>query len=102
MTLPQEAGVVNFAVSLDVGGRREFFDAVQRHALAVVAEALVLRTADDLSARRDNDAGVAGPHGVAHDGVAGVRRPVGGARRVGKEGEQFIAMILAIRAVDIG
>ena len=74
MTPSQKIGVVYFSVILDVGVRRQLLDPVERHALAVVAEALVLRAADDVSARRDNDSSVARPHRVAHDGVAGMRR----------------------------
>ena len=102
MAFFQEASVVDFAIRLDVGRRRQFFDPVQRDTLAVVAEALVLRAADHLSARRDNDSGVARPHRIAHDGVAGMWRPVARARRIGEEGEQFIAVTLAVGAVDIG
>ncbi|MNC78860.1 hypothetical protein D3C75_1311790 [compost metagenome] len=66
---------MDFAVGFDVGGRRQLLDPVERDALAVVTEPLVLGAPDHVSPRRHNDSGVAGAHRVAHDRVARVRRP---------------------------
>ncbi|MNL60402.1 hypothetical protein D3C87_1842070 [compost metagenome] len=67
-----------------------------------MAKALVLGAADHLSARRDNDSGVSGPHGVAHDGVAGVGRPLGRARRIREKREKLVTVALAVCSVNIG
>ncbi|KAG0755961.1 hypothetical protein G6F22_020446 [Rhizopus arrhizus] len=101
MTLPQKARVVDFAVRFDVGGRRELLDPVQRDALAVVAEALVLSASDHVSARRDNDSGVTSPHRVAHDRVARVRRPDGGSRRIRKKREKLVTVALPVCSINI-
>ena len=64
------------AFGLDILVGRKRHDAVERHALAVVAKAMVLGTAGELTCGRHHDAGVAGP-GRAADHRVGL---VGGPR----------------------